>query len=77
MEQMRVFKFVSSHAVEETSLYVSTLFIPSLPSTRSKTGLLNFGVRLQETSYNMAEYFGLLLVDIMPSLGTYMDNNAK
>ena len=36
-----------------------------------KTGLLFFGVRLQETRHNMAEYFCLVSTVIMPSLGSY------
>ena len=66
-----VFRSGRPKTIEETSLCAYIRCITILSSIRLKTGLLNFGVRLQETRHNMAEYFGLFSAVIMPSLGSY------
>ena len=69
--QFSVFRSGRPKIIEETSLCAYIRCITILSSIRLKTGLLNFGVRLQETRHNMAEYFGLFSAVIMPSLGSY------
>ena len=63
------------YPIEETRLYAYISCIKSLSSPRLKTGLLNFGVRLQESRHNMAGYFGFswLLLYLFSPL---MDNNS-